>query len=126
MHTLARFVAIVCVVAISSTHAASVQPSQTLNDAIRILNQPRVDPSDYTTAMATIQRRVTLQEDSNEGSVCLSLLPPDITEGLLGLCDAWCDALQCNNGHDNDNACNLILENYTVLKKPSDPAMPCL
>ena len=70
---------------------------------------------------------------SNPG-VCDPLKAPGTTSGLLGICVAYCQALQCPNASAGATAMSkqckaadpTLLATYNKLKKAGDPAMPCV
>ena len=50
----------------------------------------------------------------------------DGTPGLFGLCNAYCEAIDCVGEQGDPWQCSSILNNYNYLRQPGDPIMPCL
>jgi hypothetical protein len=61
---------------------------------------------------------------ANEG-VCNGLKAPGVTNGLYGLCVAYCEAQDLDT-FDKEPPSTKILDNYNKRKTATDPAMPCL
>jgi hypothetical protein len=60
-----------------------------------------------------------------EESVCDPL--KDGTPGLYGLCNSYCEAIDCvGSVQDDPWSCSSILNNYNYKRQPGDPTMPCL
>ena len=65
-------------------------------------------------------------------SVCDGLQEPGITGGLFGLCNAFCEAKDCDEypAGEEPRSCQRILANYERKRdranNPMDPEMPCL
>lgn len=60
-------------------------------------------------------------------SVCGELALPGVSPQLLGICRAYCDALDCDSyaaGEEPSN-CNNLLTTYNDKKSDSDPDLPC-
>ena len=66
-------------------------------------------------------------ETPTEEGVCDGL--KDATPGLWGLCNAYCEAKDCDlDGVPDDGgskACDRLIANYNSLKMADDPDMPC-
>jgi len=64
----------------------------------------------------------------SEETVCDALLEPGVTPGLFGICNAYCEAKDCDAypAGEEPNSCNRLLANYERRASESDPVMPCL
>ncbi len=68
----------------------------------------------------------------SEETVCDFLQGDEYTNGLFGLCDAYCEAKDCDEypAGEEPRSCNRILANYDRQREeadnPADPDMPCL
>ena len=74
---------------------------------------------------------ITAQADGIPPSgetVCDVLNAPGVTNGLFGLCNAYCEAKDCDEyaPGDEPRSCQRLLANYDRKASGSDPAMPCL
>ena len=68
----------------------------------------------------------------SQEDVCDVLQLPGVTPGLFGLCNAFCEAKDCDEYpiEDMPRSCDKLLDNYEKKREradnPLDPAMPCL
>lgn len=64
----------------------------------------------------------------SEENVCDELQLPGVTPGLFGLCNAYCEAKDCDGYPEGEapRSCNRLLVNYENRAGESDPVMPCL
>lgn len=64
----------------------------------------------------------------SEEDDCDVLQLPGVTPGLFGLCNAFCEAKDCDKYADGDmsSSCEGLLANYEGRASDSDPVMPCL
>lgn len=64
----------------------------------------------------------------SEESVCDVLNLDGVTPGLFGLCNAYCEAKDCDAYPEGEEprSCNRLLANYERRASNSDPVMPCL
>lgn len=60
--------------------------------------------------------------------VCDVLNAPGVSNGLFGICNAFCEAKDCDEyaPGDEPRSCQRLLANYDRKASDSDPAMPCL
>ena len=82
-------------------------------------------------AIAAIIFTTTLWAQTPDGEtpadegVCDGLV--DYTPGLFGLCNAYCEAQDCDAIGGDTKSCTKILDNYNdTMVEGVDPAMPCL
>lgn len=80
-------------------------------------------------AVSVAQARTSVRDTPAKESVCDGLKADGVTDGLYGLCVAYCEAKDCDLDGIEDlrgaKACERILENYNWLKLPGDPGLPC-
>lgn len=64
----------------------------------------------------------------SEETVCDALNADGVTPGLFGLCNAYCEAKDCDEYPEGEEprSCNRLLANYERRAGDSDPVMPCL
>lgn len=64
----------------------------------------------------------------SEETVCDVLNADGVTPGLFGLCNAYCEAKDCDEYAEGEEprSCDRLLTNYENRASSSDPAMPCL
>lgn len=64
----------------------------------------------------------------SEESACDVLNADGITPGLFGLCNAYCEAKDCDGYPEGEepHSCGRLLANYENRAGESDPVMPCL
>lgn len=64
----------------------------------------------------------------SQENVCDDLQLPGVTPGLFGLCNAYCEAKDCDGYPvgEEPRSCERLLSNYERRAGASDPMMPCL